>query len=403
MQRVGSLRHSVYQVLDEGLAGGRYGQQLHWSLISLVMINVVAVILISIPEIRARYDYYFIILEIFSGIFFTIEYVTRLWVAPEYGQWQKYPPWRARLSMALTPAMLIDFIAILPFLVMVFFEHDFRMLMLLRLMRFFKIARYSTGMSSLFEAIYAERHALAASSGILIGLVLISASFMHIAEHVAQPNKFGTIPDAMYWAVITLATVGYGDVVPVTPLGKLITSMTAVAGLGMVALPVGILSSSFANVVHQRDFVVTWGMVARVPLFQGLSAEVIGELARLLQARTVVPGELIVRRGDAAQSMYFIASGQVSVKLPGFETRLGTGEFFGENALVGQVRRLATVRAMERSSLLVLQSRDVQRIMEQRSDVAEKIVAEARKRISAVEASAGKDIINEELKQGPQV
>lgn len=401
MQRYRTLRRNVYQILDTGLAGDRFGQELHWGLIGLVLLNVLAVILISVPGVRAHYDGYFIVLEIISGVVFTIEYLARLWVAPEYGQYQKYRPWRARLASALTPAMLIDLVAILPFFLMIFFEHDFRMLMLLRLLRFFKIARYSTGLHSLIEAIYAERHALAASSGILIGLVLISASFMHIAEHAAQPNKFGTIPDAMYWAIITLATVGYGDVVPITPMGKLITSLTAVAGLGMVALPVGILSSSFANVVHRRDFVVTWGMVARVPLFQGLNADVIGDLARLLQARTVVPGEVIVRRGDTAQSMYFIASGLVAVNTPGVEARLSAGDFFGENALLGQVKRMATVRAIERSSLLVLEARDVQRLMDQRSDVAEKIVTEARKKISAAEAASGHDIIGEELKKNP--
>ena len=104
---------------------------------------------------------------------------------------------------------------------------------------------------------------------------------MHLAEHDAQPEKFGTIPDAMWWAVVTLTTVGYGDVVPITPLGKVIAGVIAIMGLGMLALPVGIIATSFAEVIHRRDFVVTWGMVSRVPLFRDLDADDVAQIMRL--------------------------------------------------------------------------------------------------------------------------
>ena len=127
-------------------------------------------------------------------------------------------------------------------------------------------------MRSLLDALYSERRALFGCFVILCGATLIAAGLMHLAESAAQPEKFGTIPDAMWWAIVTLGTVGYGDAVPITAVGRLIGGLTIFAGLLMVALPVGIVATAFANEVHRRDFVVTWGLVARIPLFSQLSA-----------------------------------------------------------------------------------------------------------------------------------
>src|SRR5215212_4016001 len=161
-------------------------------------------------------------------------------------------------------------------------------------MRFFKLARYSSGLTSLLEAIYSERHALLATLLILSGLVLTMASFMYLAERDAQPDRFGTIPDAMWWAIVTLTTVGYGDSVPVTAAGKLLASLTAIMGIVMLALPVGIIATAFSEVIHRREFVVTWTMVAKVPVFADLGAAAVAEIMDLLQSRTVPKGDVIV-------------------------------------------------------------------------------------------------------------
>src|SRR5207237_724610 len=126
-----------------------------------------------------------------------------------------------------------------------------------------KLVRYSPAMRSLLAAIQAERRTLVGCIAILAGAVLLFASLLYAVERNVQPDKFGTIPDAMWWAIVTLGTVGYGDVVPVTPLGKAISVFTIVGGLAMIALPVAIISSAFADEVKRRDFVVTWGMLAR--------------------------------------------------------------------------------------------------------------------------------------------
>ena len=134
-------------------------------------------------------------------------------------------------------------------------------------------------------------------------MVLLFASLLYAIERNVQPDKFGTIPQAMWWAIVTLGTVGYGDVVPVTPLGKIVSVFAIVVGFAMIALPVAIVSRAFTDEVRRRDFIVTWAMRARVPLFSHLGASEIVDIMRLLRAQTIESGEVLVRRGDPASSM----------------------------------------------------------------------------------------------------
>src|SRR5450631_3339118 len=120
---------------------------------------------------------------------------------------------------------------------------------------------------------------------------------MHLAEGKVQPDKLGTIPDALWWSIVTVGTIGYGDVVPVTALGKLIATGTIFVGLIMIALPVGIIANAFSEQVHRRDFIVTWGMIAKVPLFSELNAAEIADISELLRAHLAEPGEIIIREG----------------------------------------------------------------------------------------------------------
>jgi voltage-gated potassium channel len=148
----------------------------------------------------------------------------------------------------------------------------------------------------LIVAIQAERRTLMGCLVILTGAVLVFASLLYAVERHAQPDKFGTIPDAMWWAIVTLGTVGYGDAVQVTVLGKMSSVFTIIGGLAMIALPVAIVSSAFADEVKRRDFVVTWGMLARVPLFAHLSA---GEIAQDAAPGTRCAGFSCADRTDA--------------------------------------------------------------------------------------------------------
>jgi len=276
---------------------------------------------------------------------------------------------------------------------------DLRALLVFRVVRFLKLARYSAGMNSLLEALYAERRALFGCFVMLVGSALFAASVMYLIERNAQPDKFGTIPDAMWWAIVTLGTVGYGDVVPITPLGRVVAGITIFVGLIMIALPVGIVATAFSQQIHRRDFIVTWSMVARVPLFADLKASDIGDIMQLLRAQYVEAGATITRRGEPAHSMYFIAAGQVQIDLQDRCIRLDAGHFFGEIAVLRRARRSATVIAVTRASLLVLDARDLHALMKREPQVAERIREVVRDRIGRDVVTPQGDVIAEELEE----
>ncbi|MDP1908977.1 MAG: ion transporter, partial [Hyphomicrobium sp.] len=170
----------------------------------------------------------------------------------------------------------------MPFWLTLALPPDFRFLLVFRMVRFFKIARYSPAMRSLLNVLYRERRALFGCAAMTAGATLVLAALMHLAEGHVQPDKLGTIPDAMWWAIVTLGTIGYGDVVPVTMLGKLIATVAIFVGVILIALPVGIIATAFSEQIHRRDFVVTWSMIARVPLFAELDAGEIADIMELL-------------------------------------------------------------------------------------------------------------------------
>jgi len=187
---------------------------------------------------------------------------------------------------------------------------DRHALVLFGMLPFLKLVRYSPALRSLLAALHAERRTLFGCLVVLTGAVLLFATLLYAIEHNVQPDKFGTIPQAMWWAIVTLGTVGYGDVVPITPLGKVVSVFAIVVGFAMIALPVAIVSRAFTDEVRRRDFIVTWAMLARVPLFAHLGASEIVDIMRLLRAQAIEAGEVLVRRGDPASSMYFITAGE---------------------------------------------------------------------------------------------
>jgi len=166
----------------------------------------------------------------------------------------------------------------------------------------------------------------------------------------------------------------------VTPLGKFVSVFTIVAGLAMIALPVAIISTAFAEEIKRRDFVVTWGMLAKVPLFAHLSAAEIADIMRLLRAQTIEAGEVLVRRGEPASSMYFITSGEVAIDLPNQHVRMTDGTFFGEIALLRRTKRSGTVTATRKTRLLVLDGQDFHALIERMPALADHVrkIAEAR-------------------------
>src|SRR5262249_25295836 len=390
-------RQRCYELLERGSIGDSASRIVDGVIVLLIVVSLTAVALESVPAGSTKYHAVFVIIEIIALIAFSLEYGLRLWAAVEHPLYRHLPAFQARLKYASSAPGIIDLVAVLPFWFAWILPPEFQVVLVFRIVRFLKLGRYSPAMRSLLDALYAERRALVGCFVILIGAALISATLMHLIEGAAQPQKFGTIPDAMWWAVATLGTIGYGDVVPVTPLGRVLGVCTIFVGLIMVALPVGIVATAFADDIHRRDFIVTWGMVARVPLFAGLDARQISEIMRLLQAQRVEPGTIIARRGEPAHSMYFVAAGEVEIDLPERCVRLGAGHFFGEIAVLRGARRSGTARALSRTSLLVLDARDVHILMDQEPMIAQRIRETARRRVEPESLEPRGDIAAEEL------
>ncbi len=196
------------------------------------------------------YSPWFDAFEMFSVAVFTVEYLARLWCSIEAQPDE--PPLRTRLLFTVQPMSLVDLAAIAPFYLAMVVGIDLRFLRVLRLLRIFKLTRYSSALSVLLDVLREEASSFAAGFFIMAVLLVVAASGAYLVEHQAQPDGFGSIPDAMWWAVATLTTVGYGDVTPVTPMGKVFGAMVTVIGVGMAALPAGIIASGMTDQLRRR-------------------------------------------------------------------------------------------------------------------------------------------------------
>src|SRR5665213_1369447 len=324
-----SIRRRTFDLLEHVDRHARLPQVVAGALVTLILVNVVAAIFQTVPSLEGQYAPVFFGIEAVSLIIFAAEYVIRLWASVEHPRARGRARWRARLSYAGTPAALVDLLAIAPFFVDVLTDVHLRVIVLIRLLRLFKLARYSTGFQSLFEAFRRERHALLASFLILVSVILVSASFAYMAEHEAQPEAFGSIPAAIWWSLETLTTVGYGDEVPRTVFGRIVGGITMISGILMIALPVAILGSAFAEVVRQRSFVITFGMIARIPLFADIGTQALSEMLPHLSAQTIEAGTVIVEPEGGDESLFVIADGTVEIDYTHTRRRLGPSEAFG--------------------------------------------------------------------------
>jgi voltage-gated potassium channel len=374
------LRDRLYELLEHDHHPRSVGSRFVRLIVAIIILDVLAMILASVPEFDAAFGRLFTAMKIAAIAVFALEYLARLWCVAGHSP-RKLTPLQDRLEYAVSALGIIDLLAFLaPTVALVIGDRS--ALAVLGVMPFFKLVRYSPAMRSLLAALQAERRTLTGCLVILAGAVLLFASLLYAIERDVQPDKFGTIPQAMWWAIVTLGTVGYGDVVPMTPLGKLVSVFTIVGGLTMIALPVAIISTAFAEEVRRRDFVVTWGMLARVPLFSHLTASEIADIMRLLRARTIEQGEILVRRGDPASSMYFITAGEVEIELPSQRVRLTDGTFFGEIALLHRTKRSGTVTATRKTRLLLLDAQDFHALIERVPALASHVRRTAKARLA---------------------
>ena len=246
-----SLQRTVMEVLD-GSPKHAISRYVEWLITIVVLVNCSAVILDSIPEVHADYKDFFHELEFWSVMFFTLEYVLRVWSLGVKFAADEGGAWKGRKGYIFSPFGLIDFFATMPFYMHVFFPTlDLRILRVLRLLRILKLSKYNTALQDLFTAVNSERRAFGSAAFLLVIATIVSASLMHFAEGHEQPQHFGSIPHSIYWAIVTI-TAGYGNVEPVTKAGEIIALLTGFLGVCMAAIMTGIVASAFSNQMSRK-------------------------------------------------------------------------------------------------------------------------------------------------------
>jgi voltage-gated potassium channel len=313
------------------------------------------------------------------GAFFFTEYALRLIVAPGAPGAEHRGRWRSRLSWASSLGGFFDLLGALPGVLDVAFNPSYASLF--AFIWAFKLVRFAPGLAGLQRVISDARSALLS---VLLGfciVLLLAASLAYLLERTAQPEVFGSIPAALWWAIVTLTTTGYGDVTPATPVGRVLAGFVMVSGILVFALWAGILATGFAEETRRREFLRTWDLVAKVPFFHDIGASTIADVARLLRPRQYPAGAIIVHRGESGDCMYFVAAGEVEIRLSSEPIRLGPGEFFGEIALLTGGPRTATVVAVERCTLLILDIVDFRQLIGRQPELARIIHEEAERRL----------------------
>ncbi|MBU0507781.1 ion transporter [bacterium] len=246
-----NLMHNLYLILED--SSSQYGRWFAGFISTLILLNILEVMLETVPGKSALWEVWLARFEVFSVLVFTIEYLLRLWVCTLNPRYERKIV--GRIRYALVPITFVDLLAILPFYLPLAFPLDLRVLRLLRLFRFLrliKIARYSDALRLITKVIRGKREELLLVVFVCAVLLIFSSTLLYYVEHEAQPEEFSSIPASLWWGVVTVTTVGYGDIYPITIAGKIIASIFAVIGIALFALPAGVLAGGFAEEVKTK-------------------------------------------------------------------------------------------------------------------------------------------------------
>ncbi len=384
-------RYRIYAILeehDEDHFKFIKGLDLLFSV--LLLISLTNVILSTEKELYLAYPIYFKLSEIFTFIFFSVEYVLRIWSCVENEHLKGNGLIQKRFNFAKTPMMVIDFLGLLPFL-MIFFNQNhilvFTLFTFFRMFRFFKLTRYSNTMNSLLKVMIDEKRTLLSCLLLVLGLLLMASTTLYLIERELQPDKFGSIPRSIWWSVITFGTIGYGDAVPISALGKTMTSIFVLIGVPIFALPVGIIATAYNQEINKKEFVITWSMLAKVPIFSQLTPHEISEIMPLLYSKKYATNEMICHKGEQATAMFFIINGKVEVQLEHKNIVLSAGDFFGEMSLIEKKLRQNNVIALNQTKALLINAIDFDSLLKKNIAIAHSIkeIAKQRARITAEE------------------
>ncbi|MGH6662423.1 MAG: cyclic nucleotide-gated ion channel [Rhodospirillales bacterium] len=347
----------------------------------LLVAGVGAMVLATLPPMAAAHGMALATVFNLALGFFAVEYVVRLYGAAATPSAEPTHPWIARREWAISLNGLIDLAAVLPFVLAGLLAWNPATTNLFAIVWVLKLFRYSPGSGMLQRVLRDAREPLFSVLVAFIVVLLVAATLMHVFEGPGQPKLYGSIPDAIWWGIVTLTTTGYGDVVPVSPLGRLLAGAVMICGIAVFALWAGILASAFANEVRRREFLRNWDLITKVPFFRDLGAATIADIAQILKPQAVEKGRTIIRRGDPGDCMFFIISGEVEVRLVPEPQRLGTGGFFGEIALITGEPRSATAVATKETQLLALDIADFRQLTARRPELAQVVTEEGLRRL----------------------
>lgn len=393
-----TFRARVFDLLELGGNAGRLGAAIDLFLIGLILANAAAVTLQSVTALQTTFGHWFALFEHVSLAVFSLEYVLRIWAAPERDL--KAKPWSVRWRYARTPLAVIDLLAILP--TIVFAASDLVVLRVFRLLRLFKLVRYSPALSSLFEVIYAERRAIAAAYLIMLLLMFVAAVALYSLEGGAP--GFETIPQSMWWSIVTLTTVGYGDVVPHSDLGRMVAAFLMLLGVGFFALPIGIIASGFTEEIHKQTDVHLKAKVPGLLIIDGIDYRTIKQLVRRSGIRQYDPGEEMIRSDDARQGLFILVSGEALVVGGGKSIPLYPPDFFGSMALYTPRSDEFTIVARRSCMLLWISEEFLQELPQEFPGVLDALQAHAVRSldrlvehgtITADEAAENKEILSD--------
>ncbi len=320
----------------------------------------------------------------FVAIVFFIEYLARIWVAPENPLFHALTDARSRLRWVMTAGGVIDLVAVIPALAVAsggarLGAESASVFVLLWVL---KLARHTPGVGLITRVFHNERSPLVAAAALFVMVLFSAATIAHWLEGERQPEHFGSIPSSLWWAVVTLTTTGYGDVVPLTPMGRVIGGLVMLCGICVMALVAGILATGFAAEVRRREFVRIWDLVACVPFFAEVGAVAISDIVVRLRTRSYPADTTVIRKGAAGDSMFFIVTGEVEVRIGERKTALRDGDFFGEMALLDRKPRSADVVTLTPCTVLVLDVADFYQLAGQQPTLIAAIETEAKRRRS---------------------
>ena len=337
-----------------------------------VVIGVLLMVLLTVdPAYEATHHWVDVVLWACLA-FFAFEWVVRLRhaVMAQRG-----------LAYSLSFRGLVDLVAAVAIPLALIVGTNPKSAWLLAVVWLLKLVPGIPGLRQLRRVLVLESGPLFSVLVIFLMVVFLASVAEYYLERDAQPTTFGSVPAALWWAVVTLTTTGYGDVVPVTLLGRLVAAMVMISGLGVFGLWTGILATGFAAETRRDNFLKTWESVSKVPFFAALGPAAIADVTNMLRTMDLPPRTMIIRKGQQGDCMYFIAAGEVEVDLPGGKkVPLGEGAFFGEMALLGNTTRSANITTTRVSRLLVLDLVDFRLLMARHPELGETIDAEAKRR-----------------------